>query len=112
MDEATNKTTDEIRNANKSFVFCLLANFCLFICFCSWAAVEPHINPLMADKIDELLIPWGWLVGFFFVSILTLKEVGSQTRELFASIAISIIFAAFLFFAWATVLMPMFGTGY
>ena len=111
MYEATNKTADEIRKANKSFIFCLLADFGLFICFCGWVAVAPHVNPLTADKIDALLMPWGSLVGFFLVSMLTLKELGSLTRALIASITFSIMLTAYLVMAWA-ILVPMFNTSY
>jgi hypothetical protein len=111
MDEATNKTANGNLKADKRLINFLLANLCVFLFFCCWVVVEPHMNDLTADKIDNIIVPWGWLAGFFLASLLTLQRLGSKATVIFASFAFSIIFTTFQLLACG-ILLPMFNTDY
>lgn len=81
-----------------------LCNGLVFAAFAVLWAVEYKMpNP---DKIDEIVVPWIWLICFFVASLCALGR--PIVRSIWISIASAVLFSAVLLFFCQVILIPLF----
>jgi hypothetical protein len=91
----------------KSLAF-VLANGCVAVTFSVLWIWQYHIDSNLSDHIDEIVVPWVWIICFFTASFLPLRGAASQKKALIASIGFSLLFSFLLFLTVHFVIVPFF----
>jgi hypothetical protein len=91
-----------------SFVVFALANACVFACFAVLWVWQYHINSDLSDSIDHVVVPFGWLAGFFIASLLPLRRLFPKTKAILISLGSSIVLSGILFLVKTFILVPFY----
>jgi hypothetical protein len=72
----------------KNLIPFFIGNALVFVGFSALWAWEYRVEGDLSDKIDHVVVPWLWLLGFFVVSISTLNKTLLKTTLISLSCAI------------------------
>lgn len=87
-------------------VLLISGNALVFFAFSILWVWQYHINGSLSDKIDHVVVPWLWLVSFFFASLLTFGRLSIMTAM--KSLVCALVLAFFLWDFIHGVLVPIF----
>jgi hypothetical protein len=89
-----------------------LANALVFICFAVLWIWEYHINANLSDSIDHVVVPFGWLAGFFIASFVPLRRFFPKIMGILISIGSSVVLSGILFLVVRLILAPFYDPMY
>jgi hypothetical protein len=82
------------------------ANTSVLVVFCVLYVWQFHMQGPLSDKIDRVVIPWGWLACFFVASFCTIP--GMTLRSALKALGLSVVFSGLLFLASCVLLRTIF----
>jgi len=98
----------QINRPLRRLAYFSLSTGILFAAFSLWWIAGYHVRNL--DALDHLVVPWGWLIGFFAVSYFHTRNHVALPAVF--SAYLSVMFSGLLFLFILLFLMPFFDPWY
>jgi hypothetical protein len=91
-----------------SFISFLLGNAFLFAFFAALWVWQYCMTEHLSHLIDHVLVPFGWLAGFFTMSFATLRRAFPKITTILMSIGFALVLSWVLFLVIGGLLSPFY----
>jgi hypothetical protein len=91
-----------------SFFLFMLANGCVFAFFAVLWVLQYHLDGNVSDWIDLIVVPYGWLAGFFIASFVTVRRSSPKFIAVLISVGSAVVLSGILFLVKIFLLVPFF----
>ena len=108
MKDATKTGEVDYKGMLFSFFVFVLANTCVFALLAVLWVWQYHINSDLSDSIDHVVVPFGWLAGFFIASFVALRRLFPKIMAIVLSLGSSLVLSGILFEVKTFILVPFY----
>jgi hypothetical protein len=108
MNDATKISEVDYKREVVSLISFLLGNALVFAFFAALWVWQYHIGRDVSARIDRVVVPFGWLAGFYTMSFVTLRRAFPKITSILMSIGCALLLSWILFLAICGLLAPFY----
>ncbi|HEX3798905.1 MAG TPA: hypothetical protein VH413_09400 [Verrucomicrobiae bacterium] len=92
----------------RAILGCVFANALLVVIFTIIYYGEGHLDKHSIERIDQVLMSWGWLLAFFLATFFSLRKTLSKWKVTAASVLCAMILIMIQWLTLGILFDPMF----